>query len=149
MIFVFSKIADPVQVFELGRRLMLHHKISFPWAVISPSVHMMAAHSWQLFVYTEGKPIAIFAEHSVEGYHKCIRAYRSGPGCRSRQTSMACNIEDIFKRLLTTSSPRMAHLRRQHSCSRCGLQGHTVRSCSLDLNYVESLEESMISQCYI
>ena len=60
----------------LGMDLMLHHKRSFPFAVISQSVHQMCAHSHQLFEITEGKPIGIYAEQSVESWNKHIRGYK-------------------------------------------------------------------------
>ena len=67
-----NKIAIPNKVQELGTALMVHIKEAFPFAVISPSIHQMAAHSGQLFELTEGKPIAIYAEQSEEAWNKFI-----------------------------------------------------------------------------
>ena len=59
-----NMVAIPHKVTKLGTALMVHIKEAFPFAVISPSVHQMAAHSGQLFELTEGQSIAIYAENS-------------------------------------------------------------------------------------
>ena len=61
-----SKVAIFEKVQELGQCLMLHHKRSFTFAMISPSVHQMAAHAWELFKINEGKPISKFSEQAGE-----------------------------------------------------------------------------------
>ena len=53
-----TMIAIPEKVTKLGITLMVHIKEAFPFAMITPSVHQMAAHSGQLFELTEGKSIA-------------------------------------------------------------------------------------------
>ena len=127
---------------------MLHHKAAFPWAVISPTVHAMAGHAWELFEITGGFPIAIYSEQAVEAWNKFIRAFKSGAGCRARQTSIKANTYDIFKRAFLMSDPRIATTKRVLSCSRCNCLGHTARSCRHNASKVESEEESLISQCF-
>ena len=61
-----SKIVKPDMVKELGITLMKHLKEQFPFAMISPSVHQMCAHSWELFEMTNGRPIAIYSEQCGE-----------------------------------------------------------------------------------
>ncbi len=102
-----SKIVDPDRVKEAGLKLMLHYKQNFPFAMISPSIHQMCAHSWELFEMTNGKPIATYAEQSGEAWNKHIRAYKSGPAARARQCSIRLNTLDIFTHMLIKS-----HLRK-------------------------------------
>ena len=95
-----NKIAIPGKVKELGISLMLFHKQNFPFAIISPTVHQMCAHSWELFQMTNGKPIAIFSEQSGEAWNKHIKAYKSGCASRARQMSVMVNTLDIFQRMM-------------------------------------------------
>ena len=63
---------------------------------MSPSVHQMAAHAWELFEINNGLPISMWAECPGEAWNKYIRAYKSGPACRARQNSIQNNIRYIF-----------------------------------------------------
>ena len=53
-----SKKVDPEKVKDVGYDLMIFYKQSFPWAILSPSVHQMCAPSWGLFLLTSEGPIA-------------------------------------------------------------------------------------------
>ena len=97
---------------------------------MSPSVHQMAAHAWELFEINNGLPISMWAECPVEAWNKYIRAYKSGPACRARQNSIQNNIRDTFSRMLIMTHPKLSLRKRQLQCSKCGKQGHTVRSCN-------------------
>ena len=57
---------------------MKHHKTAFPWASITPTLHAMCAHSWELFEITGGKSICVFCEQAVEAWNKYIKAFKSG-----------------------------------------------------------------------
>ena len=144
-----TKIAKVEMVKQVGQDLMVHYKTSFPWAMISPSVHQMCAHSWELFKLTEGKPIAIYAEQSGEAWNKHIRAYKSGPSARARQCSIKQNTQDIFTRMLVQSHPKIAAKRKVLCCSRCSKYGHTVRSCPMNVVTVLDEERSFIESCYL
>ena len=144
-----SKIVKVDMVKQLGQDLMVHYKQHFPFAMISPSVHQMCAHSWELFSLTEGRPIAIYAEQSGEAWNKHIRAYKSGPSARARQCSIKLNTQDIFTRMLIQSHPIVASKRKLLKCKRCEKYGHTIRSCPLNVASVEESERSFIESCYI
>ena len=90
---------------------MLHITLHFPWVRITPSVHQMLAHNWELFEITEGAPIAVWSECAVEAWNKHVRNFRCGAGCRARQNSVENNISDIFVRMLVTSAPAVAKVR--------------------------------------
>ena len=142
------KVVHAVKVKELGQQLMVHYKLNFPFAMLSPSVHQMAAHSWQLFEMVSGQPIAVYAEQSSEAWNKYIRAYKSGAGARARQCSIKLNTRDIFVRMLLQSHPITASKRKMVSCKKCKEYGHTVRSCPLNLSYCLESEQSDIDSCY-
>ena len=57
-----QNVVDPEAVRRVGYDLMVFFKQSFPWAMLTPSVHQMCAHSWELFVITKGLPIAVYFE---------------------------------------------------------------------------------------
>ena len=144
-----TKIVKIDMVKQLGQQLMVHYKQSFPFAMISPSVHQMCAHSWELFTMTEGKPISVYAEQSGEAWNKHIRAYKSGPAARARQCSIRLNTQDIFTRMLVQSHPLIASRRKIHQCKRCDKHGHTIRSCPMNISTVLDAEKSFIASCYI
>ena len=144
-----SKTVDPLKVKEVGYDLMIFLRQSFDWAMITPSVHQMCAHSWELFVVTEGKPIAKFSEQSGESWNKFIRAYKSGAACKARQMSIKLNTRDVFTRMMIKTHPVIANKKRQISCGKCCELGHTARSCRKDASTVETLERSIIGNCYV
>ena len=74
-----SKVAIPTEVRALCQELMIFEKTSFPWAMLSPSVHSMCGHNPELFEITGGAPIAIYSEQGSEAWNKHIRAFKSGP----------------------------------------------------------------------
>ena len=90
---------------------MLYITLHFPWVRITPSVHQMLAHTWELFEITEGGPIAVWSESAIEAWNKHVRNFRSGAGCRVRQNSVKSNINDTFVRMLITSAPAVAKVR--------------------------------------
>ena len=143
-----SMVAIPEKVTKLGTALMVHIKEAFPFAIISPSVHQMAAHYGQLFELTEGKPIAIYAEQSGEAWNKSIRVYKSGPAARARQCSIEQNTQDIFTRMMLQTHPLIASKKRQVQCVSCGQLGHSIMTCKLLFHTVHDEEESAILDCY-
>ena len=144
-----NMIVIPEKVTQLGKALMVHIKEAFPFAVISPSVHQMAAHSGQLFELTDGKPIATYAEQSGEAWNKYIRAFKSGPSSRARQSSIELNTRDIFTRMMLQTHPLIAMKKRQVQCIACGNVGHTMKSCKTRLSIVHSEEDTGVFDCYI
>ena len=143
-----TKVVKVDMVRNLGLDLMVFYKQKFPFAMLSPSVHQMCAHSWELFAMTGGRPIALYAEQSGEAWNKHIRAYKSGPSARARQCSIKLNTLDIFTRMLVQSHPIVASKRQVLKCKRCEKYGHTVRSCPLHVHTVLDSERSFIESCF-
>ena len=143
-----SKIAIADEVRALCQELMVFEKTNFPWAMISPSVHSMCAHNPELFEITGGSPIAVYSEQGSEAWNKHIRAFKSGPAMRARQTSIQENIHDIFNRMMLKTHPKIASRKRQVQCSRCAKLGHTIRSCPLTVSSVLDLEATRVQHCF-
>ena len=144
-----NMIAIPDRVTQLGTALMVHIKEAFPFAMITPSVHQMAAHSGQLFELTEGKSIAVYAEQGSEAWNKYIRAYKSGPSARARQCSVENNTRDIFTRMMLQTHPLIATKKRQIQCFSCGGIGHSIMTCKARFEIVRTEEESEVWECYL
>ena len=144
-----SKIVKPDMVKDLGRDLMIYYKQSYPFAMISPSVHQMSSHSWELFIVINGLPIATYAEQSGEAWNKHIRSYKSGPAARARQCSIRLNTLDIFTRMLVQSHPIIASRKKVLLCNRCNKYGHTVRSCPQNYHMALDEEKSFVEGCYL
>ena len=139
---------DPAKVRALGHDLMVFHKETFPWAMISPTVHTMCAHYWELFDINNGDPIAVYSEQSGEHWNKHIRNFKSGAACRARQQNIQANTRDIFVRIFIKSHPNIALKRRVLKCSRCNIFGHTVRSCKSTMQSCVTNERFEIESCY-
>ena len=118
---------------------MVHIVVPFPWVFITPNVHQMLAHCWELFQIQDGGPIAILSESGVEAWNKQVRNFRSGAGCRARQTSIQANIHDIFVRMLVTSAPIIAKVRQDL---------WTQKRQFSALAYVPNEEESLIQSMH-
>ncbi len=71
--------------------------------MISPIVHTMCAHYWELFDINNVDPIAVYSEQSGEYWNKHIRNFKSGAVCRSHQQNIKAYTRDIFVRIFIKS----------------------------------------------
>ena len=83
---------------------------TFPWAIISPSLHRVLAHSYELIELNGMKGLGNLSEEGLEGNNKFIRHLRQHG---ARKTSTEANFHDVFKHLWRKSSPLLAHLDRE------------------------------------
>ena len=103
---------------QLGVDLMSHVRSAFvnhqgqPWINITPSLHAMCAHDWQLVVILDA-PVAIYSEQAQEHWNKYLTKYKSRPSARARQHNVSLNIYDTFVRMLTMTHPMVAGKKRQ------------------------------------
>ena len=98
---------------------------------------------------TNGAPIAVFSEQGSEAWNKHMRAYKSGPAARARQTSIEENLQDIFQRTMIKTHPKVASKKRQVTCNGCMKICHTIRSCPKRIVTVKANEESEIKSCFL
>ena len=107
-------VVDVQKVKELGVNFMLVTTQNFPWVYLPPSVHQMAAHSWELFEKNDGNPVSKWSEQGVEAWNKSIRAWKSGKSARSRQNTQENNIHDVFRRILISTHPSIAFRKKKN-----------------------------------
>ncbi|KAI6648100.1 hypothetical protein LOD99_11909 [Oopsacas minuta] len=87
--------------------------IEYPWASITPSLHKLLAHSFQLIgAYNNGKGLQNLSEECLESCNKFVRRYREN---LARKTSFTDNVRDILVRLLCCSDPILVQNRLMHA----------------------------------
>ncbi|CAL4117807.1 unnamed protein product, partial [Meganyctiphanes norvegica] len=139
---------------QLGIDIMSHIKTKFinvkgeEWVPINHSLHLMCAHSWELFEMCQG-PISQFSESAQEHWNKFIARYKSGTGARARQHNVRDNTYDIFSRMLIMTNPIIANKRRQIKCSHCRQIGHSSRSITQHSYGPSTEERAIINGFYI
>ena len=82
----------------------------FPWAVISPSVHRLLAHSWEVIEGNDGFPLGSESEEGLESNNKFVRALRREG---ARKTSTEDNFKDTFQHLWLKSSPLLFAIEKE------------------------------------
>ena len=116
--------------------LLLLHEI--PWASVTPTLHKVLAHSWELIEMNHQKGLKGLSEEGFEANNKRLRMYREK---LSRKNNQISNLEDCFKRLWAGSDPLVCQQRANGrlKCSVCQAIGHTKRSCPSNSNSNNSL----------
>ena len=97
---ILKKIANSSKINALGIEITLMHKSAFPFAQITPTVHMMCAHTHELFLPNCSSPICLYSEQGSEGWHRYLQSYQSGTSFKARQTSLSENIKHIVQRMV-------------------------------------------------
>ena len=139
-----SKRVRSDKVRELGKKIMLFHREKFAFAKITPTLHQMCAHTFELFEINKEAPISVYSEQPSESWHKYLRAFQSGTSSKARQMSLHENIQDIFYRMLITTHPTIVCTRLMLYCTFCSEYGHTMRGCGKRKSTVLSEEDSDI-----
>ena len=115
------------------------------WINISPTVHALLAHSWELILNNDSKGLGEYTEAGLENSNKYLRFYRRN---LSRKTNQESNLEDCLTRLWVRSDPVVRASGPQGPiCSRCSLEHYTV-SCpqkAVETINVASLDEFYLS----
>ena len=71
---------------DLTQEVNMRIATTFPWAAISPSVHRILAHSWEVIEMNEGFGLGNLSEEGLESLNKQIRHFREH-GARKDLTS--------------------------------------------------------------
>ena len=103
-----------------------------PWISITPSVHTVLAHSWDLIRHNDGHGLGNFDEAGLEGCNKILRCIRKS---MSRKISQDANLTDTLNRLWLNSGPVLNAecLKAKPFCNSCQVSGHHTPYCQLKL----------------
>lgn len=82
----------------------------FPWAVVSPSVHRILAHCWEIIMLNDGYGLGGESEEGLEALNKYIRERREHG---SRKDSTENNFTDTFNHLWDRSRPTIVEMERK------------------------------------
>jgi hypothetical protein len=107
---------------------------TFPWAVISPSVHRVLAHSWERIEANELRGLGSESEEGSEAQNKFIRYLRIHG---ARKTSTEDNFHDTWSRLWRRSSPLVISQEREKQKRRTKI---------VVLNEIDALVESLFTE---
>ena len=99
-----------------------------PWVSITPSLHKVLAHSWELIMLNEGFGLGSLDESGLEGNNKILRGIRTK---LSRKNSQQNNLEDTLHRLWLESDPvvNSERVKGKAYCTECKVRGHSTRYC--------------------
>ena len=97
-------------VSRLGRQVYLLIVRRFPWAAISPSVHRILAHSWEVIQLNDCYGLGNQSEEGLEALNKNIRSIRSKG---ARKTSTEKNFTDVWNHLWDRSRPTIVDMERK------------------------------------
>ena len=92
---------------ELTQEVYEKIVLCFPWAVISPSVHRILAHSWEVIQLNSGFGLGDLSEEGLEALNKLIRAMRAHS---SRKDSTMNDFSDTFNHLWDRYRPTIVEM---------------------------------------
>ena len=98
------------------------------WINITPTVHALLAHSWELISLNNECRLGHFTEGGLENSNKFLRFYRRN---MARKVNQEANLEDCITRLWIRSDPLIRDTAPKPTCTRCKTEGHFTVSCPL------------------
>ena len=98
------------KVRQLSKEVYMKLVISFPWAVISPSVHRILAHSWEVIEQNNGFGLGNQSEEGLEALNKFIRSFRARG---ARKDSTVNNFSDTLNHMWDRSRPIILDMERK------------------------------------
>ena len=105
-----------------------HKHLPGPWISITPTVHKLLAHSWELMQCNDNHGLGSLDESGLEGCNKILRSIRTH---LARKVSQAMNLVDTLNRMWVSSDP-LLNAERQKTlpfCTFCNERGHCLRYC--------------------
>ena len=105
-----------------------HKHLPGPWISITPTVHKLLGHSWELMQYSDNHGLGSLDESGLEGCNKILRSIRTN---LSRKVSQTLNLVDTMDRLWVASDPWLndEHQKTLPFCTSCNERGHSIRYC--------------------
>ena len=125
---------DVDRVRALGQQVYLKLVQLFPWIVVSPSVHRILAHSWEVMLQNDCYGLGSQSEEGLEALNKFIRRMRSSG---ARKDSSLHNFTDTFNHLWDRSRPVIVEMERKIQRRPAKLKVSTE---------IESVVESMFAE---
>lgn len=136
--FCSSKTVDVQEYRKLCETLYLLYLQCFPspkknqdtWIRITPSLHKLLGHSWELIEHNDDSRLKNFDESGLEANNKILRSIRLK---LARKTSQTANLTHVIHRLWLGSDPKVNHIRlhTQPYCKHCNEHGHSTRYCKV------------------
>ena len=98
--------------------------------IVSPTLHKLLAHSWELISLNYGEGLERLDESGLEGCNKILRTIRSRQARKISQ--QACNM-DCLSRMWVGSDPMLQQERMAALpfCKHCQIKGHGTRYCAV------------------
>ena len=135
-----QKLSDIIRTVSSGRKIkVLEYKQActdlniflleeLPWVSITPTIHKLLAHTWELIELNNGYGLKSWSEEGLEANNATLRLIRER---LSRKFNELVNLEDCFRRLWVGSDPQVSVERSKGRgvCSLCSMIGHRRRSC--------------------
>ena len=124
---------------------VIYKKLPGPWISITPSVHKVLAHSWELIQYNDGHGLGNLDESGLEACNKILRTIRK---TLSRKISQDANLTDTLNRLWLASDPvvNAERLKAKPFCKLCKVRGHHTRYCPEKVTFsVENEEDTLFA----
>ena len=115
------------------------------WIRISPTMHALLAHSWELISNHDGRGLGEFSEGGLENNNKYLRFYRRN---LARKVNQSTNLEDCITRLWLRSDPIIRSSGPSKHCSLCHKSDHFTVSCpvkTLPASTALSLDDHYLS----
>ena len=99
-----------------------------PWISITPSVHKLLAHSWELMKNNDNHGLGSLDEAGLEGCNKILRSVRIN---LARKMSQKVNLHDTINRMWVASDPQVNKEREKTLpyCTSCNKYEHGTRYC--------------------
>ena len=98
------------KVRELTQDVYLAIVEHFPWAAVSPSVHRILAHSWEVMELNNGFGLGDLSEEGLEALNKRIRSRREHG---ARKNSTLSNFMDCYNHMWDRSRPTIVEMERE------------------------------------
>ena len=122
----YRKMSTKFNVFLLtGFPRQMDKHLPGPWISITPSLHKVVAHSWELNRLNDSFGLGNLDESGLEGNNKFLRAIRIKLSCK---TSQADNLDDTIRRMWIQSDPavNVERCKAQPHCSTGGRQCYWI-----------------------
>ena len=99
-----------------------------PWISITPTLHKVLGHSWELIEFNDGEGLGSLDESGLEGCNKILRKIRT---TLSRKNSQNSNLVDTLARIWAGSDPlvNQERIKVKPYCKHCKVYGHSIRYC--------------------